>query len=224
MKNLKERREKATQYFVSLMERCAPNTPNAALTRTQLDRLTDQQFEALMTDFQNGKHHLRITLPNSEAHLGVEELLDIGESMGIKFWERVKFTDPATGIDTFTNKPALILTLPTRRQSQIQRKKGSLASDNSHIDTMTGQPTGDSKGSSISFPQALILESRGLKSAAFELLKVRGGDGTAFDASNRMIYERGVATVAELRELGSRAKSSEVLSTYLKAQHLDNNL
>lgn len=224
MKSLKERRTAATQYFVDLMSKTAPGTPNAELIKTQLERLTDEEFEKLMADFRDGRHHLRIIVPNSQKQLGNEELLAVGESMGINFWERVKFTDPATGAVTYTNAPALILTLPMRRQSQLQSKKESLASDNAHIDTLTGQPTGDSKGSSISFPQALILESRGLKNASFELLKVRGGDAKAFDASNRMIYERGVATVAELRELGTRAKSSEVLSAYFKAQHLDNNL
>lgn len=224
MKNGNGKRKEATAYFVNLMAKAAPGTPNAELVKKQLEGMSDSEFDALMHRFKSGEDFLRVILPNSGKHLDNEQLLALGEEMGITFFERIRFTDPTTGILTTTAKPALVLTLPTRRQSQIQRKKGSLASDNRHVDTMTGQPTGDSKGSSISFPQVLILESRGLKNTAFELLKVRGGDDKAFDLSNRLIYERGSATTEELKTVESRAKSSEVLSTYLKAQHLDNNL
>lgn len=224
MDDIKARRQKATEYFVNLAKAVAPNTKNAEIIQQQLGRLTDQQFHDLMVRFKNGDDHLRLVLPNSGERIDVERMLNLGEKMGIQFWERIKMTDPATGVVSYTNKPALLLCLPARRQSQLQRKKESVAADNQHIDTLTGQPTGDSKGSSISFPQMLIFESRGLRMTATEFAKIRGGDEKAFMHSNRMIYERGEASIDDLKELGGKVKSTAVLSAYLKAQHLDNNL
>lgn len=144
--------------------------------------------------------------------------------VNIRLFQRLWLTDQTTGLLSLTPKPALVLTLPDRRQSQTRLKKSSNAHDNNHIDELTGQPTGDSKASSISNPQFLILLSRSLNNTMEEFAKVRGGDNKAFNYSNKVIHQRGNVTLAELRELGSRAKSSETLSSYWTAQHLGNNM
>ena len=94
--------------------------------------------------------------------------------------------------------------LQSKAEAQLLEYKISIADDNSHIDELTGQPTGDSKSTNISFPQYLILRSRGLDKSAEEFFKVRGGDAAAFNASNRAIIERGSVTLDQLRQLGTR--------------------
>lgn len=196
------------------------------MVKKRLESLNDLEFEELMIDFETGKDWVSIVVPNGADYgISVKRNLEIGEKIGHKFFERIWFTDQSTGLEVLSNKPALLLDLLIRRQKQMRVKKGSVASDNRHIDELTGQPAGkDSKGSSISFPQALILQSRGLNGSAMEFFKGRGGDGASFNYMNRTIYETGEVSLTELERLGSRSKSTEVLGIFFFAQHYDNNL
>lgn len=180
----------------------------------------------LMADFESGRDWITMVVPNgAEYDISVKRNLQIGEEIGHKFFERIWLTDQSTGLEMLTNKPALLLDLLMRRQKQMRVKKGTVASDNRHVDELTGQPTGkESKGSSISFPQALILQSRGLGNSAVEFFKGRGGDAKAFNHMNRTIYETGEVSLNELDRLGSRSKATEVLGIFFLAQHYDNNL
>lgn len=218
-------RKAATDYAVQLIEQIIPNSPNAERIRGELEALDDTQFAGLMDAFEKGEDWLSIIIPLGAAYdVSTERNLQLGEKLGHRFFERIWFTDQSTGMTVLSNKPALIMDEPARRQKQHLVKKSSIANDNRHVDELTGQPTGDSKGSAISNPQLLILRSRGLDAAAEEFMKVRGGDAKAFNYSNRAIFERGDVTLAEIKRLGSRAKSIETLSTFFTSQHLENNL
>lgn len=215
----------ATKYLVDLVEQIIPGSPNTERVRAELEGLTDQQFEQLMVDYENGEDWLQLIVPNGAPYrLDVKRNLAVGEKIGYRFFERIWVTDQSTGLPVLTNRPSLIMDIPDRRQKQHLVKKSSIASDNRRVDELTGQPTGDSKGSAISNPQLLILRSRGLDSAAEEFINVRGGNQRAFDYSNKAIFQRGDVSLEETRRLGSRPKSVETLSTFLKAQHLENNL
>jgi len=218
-------RKGATDYLVRLVEQILPGSPNTERVQKELDSLDDAAFEKLMVDFENGEDWLSLIVPNGAPYrLDVKRNLAIGEAIGVKFFERIWFTDQSTGLPVLSNKPSLIMDIPDRRQKQHLVKKSSIASDNRRIDELTGQPTGDSKGSAISNPQLLILRSRGLDAAAEEFINVRGGNQKAFDYTNKAIFQRGDVSLEETRRLGSRPKSVETLSTFLKAQHLENNL
>lgn len=218
-------RKGATDYIVDLVEKIVPNSPNAERIRTELDSLSDQQFEELMVAFEREEDWISVIVPNGAAYdVDTNRNIALGEKLGLKFFERIWVTDQSTGMEILSNKPALIMDMPARRQKQHLAKKSSIASDNRRVDELTGQPVGDSKGSAISNPQALILRSRGLDAAAEEFMKIRGGDQKAFNYSNRAIFERGSVSLAEMKRLGSRPKSVETLSAFFTTQHLDNNL
>lgn len=218
-------RKAATDWLVKLIAEIVPNSPNAERTQRELDSLTDVEFEQLMVEFEQGTDWPSVVVPNGASYdVDTERNLAIGERIGVKFFERIWVTDQATGLEVLSNNPALIMDEPARRQKQHLVDKSSIAKNNRHVDELTGQPVGDSKGSAISNPQALILRSRGLDVALLELMRVRGGDQKAFNYSNRAIWERGDVSLSEIDRLGSRTKSVETLRTFLTAQHLENNL
>lgn len=218
-------RKAATDWLVNFIDELVPNSPNGARIRRELEGLTDEQFEALMVDFENGEDWPSIIIPTGAKYdISVERNLAIGEREGVKFFERIWQTDRSTGQELLSNTPALIMDIPIRRQKQHLDDKASIAEDNRHVDELTGQPTGASKGSAISNPQALILKSRGLDVALTEFMKVRGGDGKAFAYSNKAIWERGVVSLDEISKLGTRTKSVDTLSTLYTTQHLENTL
>ena len=218
-------RQAATEWLVNLVGKMVPDSPNAARTKKELDSLTDEEFEALMVDYENGKDWPSVIVPIGASYdVDTQRNLAIGEEIGVKFFERIWSTDQSTGLEVLSNMPALIMDEPARRQKQHLVDKSSIAKNNRHVDELTGQPTGDSKGSAITNPQALILRSRGLDVALIEFMKVRGGDQKAFNYSNRAIWERGDVTLSEIERLGSRPKSVETLRAFWTGQHLENNL
>jgi hypothetical protein len=118
----------------------------------------------------------------------------------------------------------MVLDIPVRRQVQMLTKKMSVPKDNLHIDEMTNQPMDESKGAGISFPELLALYSQGLDSSILEMIKLRGGDEKAYGAMERQIAEQGEVNIEPILEAGTRVKSTETLSVFLKAMHYDNNL
>lgn len=218
-------RKAATDWLVDFINEVVPNSPNGDRIRAGLESLTDEQFEQLMVDFENGDDWPDVVIPLGASYdVDVSRNLAIGEKYGVPFYERIWTTDQSTGQEFLSNKPALIMDVPFRRQKQHLVDKSSIADDNRHVDELTGQPTGASKGSAISNPQALILKSRGLDSALLEFMKVRGGDNKAFNYTNRMLWERGVVSLNEVMRLGTRTKAVEVAADLFTAQHLENTL
>ena len=89
---------------------------------------------------------------------------------------------------------------------------------------MSGQPTGDSKGSKISFPELQILASMGLDNCVVEMMKFRGGDLKGFNAMNGMIGKYGEASLKTLANYSSGVESTRTLKTFLTGMHLNSSL
>lgn len=133
-------------------------------------------------------------------------------------------TDPTTGEVYRTPVKYLVIDVPLRRQVQLLQSKATIPENNKHIDELSGQSTGPSKGSKISFPELQVLFAQGLDSTITELIKFRGGDAKAFNAMNRAIIENGGVSIDYLSQFNTKVKSVTTLSTLLKTIHLDNTL
>jgi hypothetical protein len=92
------------------------------------------------------------------------------------------------------------------------------------VDYLTGQPTGDSKGSKISYPEMQILASMGMESSLTELLKYRGGDNKGMAAYTGLLVNNGSVNIDTLKNYASGVVSTRTLKTFLTACHLKNNL
>lgn len=218
-------REAATAELLKLIDMLLPGSPNKALYEARLKSLSNQQFDQYMQRLESGEEVLSLIAPNLDKHkLSLERNLKIAQKLGHNFFQHLLLTDAASGTVFRTPKKYLVIDLPLRRQQQLLFKKLSIASDNRHVDELTGQPRDESKGSSVSFPEVQVLNSQGLTHSLTELLKIRGGDTKAFTAFNRQIIETGGASQAAILRNPSRVKSTETLSAFLSSMHLANNL
>ena len=68
------------------------------------------------------------------------------------------------------------------------------------------------------------MHAQGLDRTIEELMKYRGGDEKGFNAMNKSIINRGGVSLDAIAPYAGRVKSTETVSSYLKAMHLDNNL
>ena len=219
-------RQAFIDQFLKDTAQILPGTPDIEYYTTYLNGLSDEAFERLVDDIESGKVILPVYEPNfSKVRLSVERNLKVGEAWGHQFFERLivhDATDPS--IVTMTPKRYLVLELPWRRQIQTLTNKMSVPMNNDHIDELTGQPTGESKVSSLTYPELQLLYAEQRESSIIELMKVRGGDSEAYQRMEEQIIQNGTASLKDATVPGSRAKSTDTLKTLLTGAHLGNNL
>lgn len=218
-------REAATQFIIKEMTAILPDSPHTPIYEKQLRQLSDEDFAEFMDRLEKGTVNLNMIVANgAEAKLSVERNLDIAKRLGHEFFQHLILTDPQTGTVYRTPKKYLVIDLPLRRQIQLLTKKQSIPENNQHVDQLTDQPTGVSKGAKISFPELQILAAQQADASLRELTSYRGGDRRAYNYMTKLIIQEGGASQKAISALHTRVKSTSVLSSFFKAMHLDNNL
>lgn len=222
-------RKKAEAELLRLIEAPQKGNGNVDLYKTYFKNMNDAQFDAFMKRLESGEETLTYIAPNFEkgAKLEPKKIVSMIRGIGVDPFQRIWMWDETTTPPTkyLTNDKYLILNLPIRRQNQLLTKKMSVATNNNVRDDLTGQPTGKiSKTSSISFPEIQMLYGKGSELVLKEQLKVRGGDETAFRASNYFIFNEGSCTTKQIEALDTNVTSTEVLNILFKCMHLDSRL
>ncbi len=223
--SIAEARKLVESFIIKYVEKIAPGIGNKEIYQDFFKTLDDEAFDAYMSKLEKGEVKLAIFVPNSKSNVvSVDNNLKIAEELGHDFFTRL-FVSGKPGLpDHLTPVKYLVVDLPYRRASQTIAKKIKIPKNNLVIDSLSGQPTGSSKGAKISYPELLILASMGLDNSISELMNVRGGDGKAFMAYNTFIDRYGKVTLDGLKQYSSVVKSTSVLKTFLTAMHIKNNL
>lgn len=219
-------RKAAEQSILNDIDRIAPGGENKQIYVNLFASMNDEQFEEFIISLEQGRRPA-VIVPNlptdPRLKLSVERNLQIAEEWGVKLFERL-WLDRDDGSKYLTPIPYLIVDLPLRRQAQILVKKISIPEHNNTTDDLTGQAAGASKGSKLSYPEMQILTGMNLVECLTEFMKVRGGDVTAFDASNTSINRTGGFSLREVENLGTTVKSTKTLNVFLTCMHLKNTL
>lgn len=219
-------RKAATAELLRLIDQLMPGSPNASLYEARLKKLSDKEFDDYMQKLKSGEEILSLIAPNlSEHRLDIGRNLKIAKELGHEFFQQLDLTDPTTGLQYRTPLKYLVIDLPLRRQQQLLIKKIAIPSDNRHVDDLTGQPRGESKGSSLSAPEMLVLSAQGLDRSIEELIKFRGGDTKAFQMMTKQIVATGGVSQDAVKAAGpTRVKSTQTFGVLLKSMHIDNNV
>jgi hypothetical protein len=217
-------RKAATKMAVDHLRLIDPSNINAQLLEEMLGKLSDAEFSTWIEALRAKKDYVPIVNPNGgKVQVSIENNLKIAEKFGVKFYQRIKMVDPSTGVPFLTPKEYLVIHLPVRRQIEALENKISLPDDNRHVDDLTDQPTGPSKGSALSFPELLVLHSQGHRVGILELIKVRGGDLKAMNEVHRQILTTGNGRVESVLDKGTKPKAIVSLSIFMKGMHYGNN-
>lgn len=219
-------RKAAEAIAIQIVDDILPGGGNGDMYRELFKTLSDEQFDTWIEMLRERKTYLRLVTPLlSEHQLDFSHLLETAKKYGVELYQRCWLTDSKTGETTLTPKKYLVVHLMIRRQQQLLIKKTSIAEDNSHIDEMTGQPTGESKGASLTFPELQIIYAKGLIFTALELAKIRGGDLKAFNRMNRQIHATGHADMDAILASKTYVQSTVTLGNILRyGMHFENNL
>lgn len=219
-------RQAAEAELINVIESIIPGSQNTKIYQEIMAVMPNNEFEQWIDDLESGARYLALIVPErGEASLSVERNLDLAEKWGHKFFEKI-WMDPQNGAPAYlSNDEYFVCDLPLKRQAQFLIKKISIPEDNRSVDTLTGQPTGKSKGSKISWPELQILAALGgFDETIAEFFKFRGGDLQGFNAMNDMIYRTGGVSLNSINTLGTKVKAVQSLSTLLTSMHLADTL
>ena len=218
-------RKAAENIILTYIEKILPGSENKTIYRNLFDSMDDKKFDEFMAKLNDGSSRLAIIAPNfGTSKLSVERNLDLAIELGHEFFERI-WIDGGNEVPPYLSPiKYLIVDLPLRRQAQLLVKKISIPENNKSIDDFTGQPTGKSKGSKISYPETQIMAALNLDASLTEMLKYRGGDLKGFNAMNDAISKTGGVSLNSIAAASGVVKSTETLHTLLISMHLSNTL
>jgi len=216
----------ATQELLSFIDHLIPGSPNRGIYEQRIASWSDEAFHEYMENLASGKETLALFVPNlGEYTLEDSQLNKVAQKLNYDFFHYVYMTDPLTGQVVRSNAKHLVLRLPLRRQVQMLYKKMSVPEDDDSVDERTGQATGASKGSRISYPELQVNAAKGLDKSLAELLKYRGGDERAKNSMDRMIMQTGGASLDAISAaMPTKVKATLTLAILFKTAHLQNRL
>lgn len=218
-------REAAQAFILKNIQAMLPDGANTKLYKAKFDSMTDADFEKFIEGLETEQARLSVIVPNfSKTKIDLNRNIQLGKQLGHSFFQKINM--PAKdGLPAYqTPLPYMVVHLPLRRQAQLLEKKISIPEDNNTVDDMTGQPTGDSKGSKISYPETQVFAALGLDNMLEEYLKFRGGDERGFAAMNASIARTGGVSMKSIRPYASGVKSVQALQAFLLGMQLKSNI
>ena len=218
-------RIKAQDFIIKYISKIAPGPENKKIYTDLFAGMTDKQFDEFMANIESGKSRLAVISPNFGTNqINTKNNLEIAKELGHSFFQRIWFPATDESPAYLSPIPYLVVDLPVRRQAQLLVKKISIPDDNKSVDNFTGQATGKSKGSSISYPEVQVMAAMGLNECLVELMKYRGGDNRGFNAMNTAISNTGGVSTKAISHLASGVESTKLMKTFLLSMHLQNTL
>lgn len=214
-------RQKAEAMVLEFMSDLDKSGYNTEKYKTIFKNMSDKDFNEYMTGIRNGEKTLVVFAPLYKSKgLTTENNLKVSKKYGIPLFERLLFTGDEEHPDYKSPIEYLVLDLPVRRQSQNIVKKISVPDDNRSIDNLTYQPTGNSKGAKVSFPELQVMIGMGLDNSINELIRYRGGDKGGFAAYNAMAFRYGSVNLKTISGYTTGVESTKALKTFLLSMHL----
>lgn len=227
-------RQEVTAFIVGAIAEIIPgDTYNSDLTKKRLDAMSDEEFDEyiralakptteegiatqeILPFYSPNLKDPRITMPN---------LLKVADMIGFEFFEQLWLTDPQTGRVFLTPQKYLVIDMTVRRQAQMLTKKSSIPENSRHVDEMSGQVTGKSKGSKISFPELQAQLAQGLEHTLIEEIKVRGGDRAAQVEFDRQLIEHGEASIVDVTAGGGVTTSTSTVGKLFRGMMIDTDI
>lgn len=214
-------RKKTEELIYSFMSDLDKSGHNTEQYKRIFSEMSDKQFDDFMKDIRSGERSLMMLAPLTKTkHITVENNLKVAKKYGVPLFERLVFTNDPDRPDYKTDIEYLVLNLPVRRQSQNIVKKISVPENNKVIDSLTYQPTGESKGAKISYPEVQVMIGMGLDKSLNELIRYRGGDKGGFAAYNAMMFRHGSVNLNTISSYTTGVESTKTLKTLLLGMHL----
>jgi len=217
------KRQSVEALILKTITMLEPSGTNTKRYKALFERWTDTQFNSYMVGMREGRIKLVLYVPNLKINLRMKDIFETAHTLDLKLFERIRLWDSTTQRYYLTPQEYPVLSLPVRRLKQHLMSKISVPENDVIIDAMSGQVTRPDKGSSISAVEMQTILSKGLTTSISELIRIRGGDISAYSEFKSQLIDNGSASMRTITE-DSRARSSVILGVYLRAAHIGSNI
>lgn len=218
-------RKAAEQQILADIEAILPGSQNPQYYQILFAGMDDEAFDHFMLELEKGDLTLTIIAPNfAKQRLEVSRNFALGKQWGVVFMERIWMDDGDGTPPYLSNDPYPVMEVTGRRQAQLLDKKISVAEDAKSVDDLTGQPTGRSKGSKISFPELQLLAAQGLDDSIIEAIKYRGGDTKGYNAFVDSLSGSGGVSLKAIQGMAGQVESTQTLRTFLLCMHVTSTI
>lgn len=219
------KRKQVQDLILKYIGKLVTGNENKKLYEDLFKSMNDRQFDEFMNKLKNKEATLSVIIPNgSKITTNVENNIKVGKELGFDFFQHLKVSASEDMPAYKTPNKYMVLKLPVRRAAQLLTKKISIPTDSHHVDVLSGQVTGVSKGSKITNPELQVLLGLGLKDSIVELMKVRGGDQGANRAMDEILFKQGSVSQDQINKYSTGVVSKKTLKAYFNAMMIQNTL
>lgn len=220
-------RKKAESMIISYIDKIAPGGENKELYINLFKNMNDKEFDKFMVGLRNKSITLTIIAPigsKISKSISVKNNIKVGKELGYDFFQRIIIEGENDLPPYKTPNKYLVYKLPFRRAAQLLSKKISIPTDSKSIDLTTGQVTGKSQASKLTYPEIQMLVGMGINDSLEEFLKNRGGDVKSQHAMMNMLYKYGKVDNNMLDGYEDEVISKKTLKNYWLGSHIKSTL
>lgn len=213
-------RKAAEKFWLSIIEQLPNPAHNVKIYKEFFASVTDDELRELKRRHIEEDFIFPIFVYNMDGiKFDVDKIMQVGNSIGVEFFQHLILTDHVTGQVYKTPIKYLVIEMSVRRQIQHLVKKMSVSEGRS-VDHLAGQPTDDTKAAGMSLPELTQIDARNLVSSPIELMKVKGGDAMAYAHMRQQIREKGSFSLGPIMQLDSKPKIVDTVKAFLLGRHL----
>lgn len=220
------KRKKIEEWVYKVIGMLDPSGINVKIYKEKVfGPMSDKDFHQYIQDLKSGKRHSVIYAPNNgPVKLNFERNIEIGEKIGLNFFEKIWLQGRDDLPDQLTPIVYFVVPIRVRRQAQLVTKGISVPKNMRTINVLTGQPTGESQSAKISLPELQLCASANMLKSMEELMKWRGGDVRGGAALHGMLVRHGRASLSALKPFASGVESTNYINALFTAAHIGTNL
>jgi len=215
------KRKQVEDYILKYIGKITQGTDNVKLYQELFKSMNNKEFDEFMHKLKDNKITLSVIIPNNSKEvkdkITLENNMKVAKELNIDFFQHLHYKNRKGYPDYKTPEKYLVIKLPIRRVSQLLSKKISVPEDSKSIDLTTGQVTGKSQSSKLTYPEIQLLSGMGLDKSIKELIKYRGGDLGGGNALNVLLQKQGTATDSILEQYSTGVVSTKTYKAYYNA-------
>jgi len=219
------KRKQVEKYIVDMVYKITKSEQNKQLYLDLFKKMNDKEFKEFM-EWLKDDNILNVIVPHDKGvtNITIENNMKVAKELGYDFFQYVFIGPTGDEPRRRSSKKYMQYILPFRRTKQTVLKGVSVSENDKKVDVLTGQMSGDSRSSRISYPEMQLLVGMGMTESVLEIASDRGGDPGAYRVLKQALLKYGKASRSMIEMYKEGVVSTQTLKSYFNGMHYKINL